>query len=157
MFDTVSYLLWVLFNIKNQNFKRIFKSFKFGTCQHSKLLKYIEPPWGYLTPSLIFCFRNISWVSIAFWCKSITVLMLKTRVLPNSASTHLNFNFEALFSDNTANQPPNGESSEMEQDFKYFNWRLKILQLKSSNTCQAQSLFNFNSSSAATQLNLNSN
>ena len=27
----------------------------------------------------------------------------------------------------------------MEQDFKYFNWRLQILQLKSSNTCQAQS------------------
>ena len=36
-----------------------------------------------------------------------------------------NFNFEAdiaLFSDNTATQPPtHRESSNMEQDFKYFN------------------------------------
>ena len=45
----------------------------------------------------------------------------------------------------------------MEQDFKYFNWRLQILQLKCSNTGQAQSQLNFNSSSASNQLNLKSN
>ena len=47
-------------------------------------------------------------------------------LLPSSASTQLNFNFNfeaeiALFPDNTATHPPNRESSKMEQDFKYFN------------------------------------
>ena len=57
-------------------------------------------------------------------------------IWPSSASTQLNFNlnFEAeiaLFPDNTATHPQtqprtyptNQESSKMEQDFKYFNWR----------------------------------
>ena len=90
--------------------------------------------------------------------------------LPSSASTQLkfnfNFNFEAeipLFPAIPATHPPTGKvvkwnktSKTSIEDFKYFNWRLLILQLKSSNTCQAQSQRKFNSSSALTQLNLNS-
>ena len=52
----------------------------------------------------------------------------------NSTQLNFNFNFEAeiaLFQDNTATHR---ESSKMEQDFKYFNWRLQILQFKTSNT-----------------------
>ena len=55
----------------------------------------------------------------------------------NSTQLNFNFNFEAeiaLFPDNTATHPLNRESSKMEQDFKTFNWRLQILQLKTSNT-----------------------
>ena len=52
---------------------------------------------------------------------------------PSSVSTQLNFNFSfeaeiALFSDNTATHTPNRESSKVEQDFKYFNWKLQMLE-----------------------------
>ena len=50
----------------------------------------------------------------------------------NSTKLNFNFNFEAemaLFSDNTATHPPthpptHRESSKMEQDIKYFNWKV---------------------------------
>ena len=57
-------------------------------------------------------------------------------VLPNSASTQLNFNFNfeakiALFSDNTATHPTTDrESSKMEQDFKQAGAELGQAQLK---------------------------
>ena len=76
---------------------------------------------------------------------------------PQLNSTQLKLRLRlALFPAIPATHPPNRESSKMEQDFKYLDWRLQILQLKSSNTCEAQYQLNFNSSSASTQLNINS-
>ena len=89
------------------------------------------------------------------WLCLIAKLSLNSTQL-NSTSTQAEFSFILR-----QIQPPTHPSRivvkwDLSVDFKYFNWRLLILQLKSSNIWQAQSQLKFNSSSASTQLNHNS-
>ena len=75
------------------------------------------------------------------------------KLILNSTQLQLQlWGWDSLIPSYPSHPPTHRESSKMEQDFKNFNWRLQILQLKTSNTSIEE--FKYLPSSVSTQIQL---